>query len=232
MLLPPSDRVGRGQLTYQKTNDKQRVMTINTENSSVMVLKDNKYRPLLTACLLIVAGIFIAVLFGGRHFMPILFGLVFVAAGAAVIYFTKQVTIELDRASGRVRIRLQSLKKKEERDFAMTQIRKIVLRKTIQTAIVSSGASTRSAKTYYQFLLIFVTDQNEELPFDFGKVSAGITNLLFSPDDKKKQAAQQIADFIGAPLEVSLPSGPGIGFLRRRGDQATENAVTSALTSR
>jgi hypothetical protein len=197
-----------------------------------MVLKDNKYRPLLTAGLLIVGGILLAVLFGGRHFMPILFGLVFVGAGAAVIYFTKRVTIELDRAAAKVRIRLQSIKKKEEREFAMTQISKIVLRKMIQTAIVSSGASTRSAKTYYQFVLIFVTDQNEELPFDFGKVSAGITNLLFSPDDKKKQAAQQVADFIGAPLEVSLPAGPGIRFVGQRGNQTAENAVSAVLTSR
>jgi hypothetical protein len=173
-----------------------------------MVLKDNKYRRLFTAGLLVVSGIFIAVLFGGRHFMPILVGLVFFAGGGLMIYFTKRVTIELDRAAGTILVRLRSLKTKEERELGMTQIRKLVLRKMIQTQIVSSSSSSRSsAKTYYQFVLIFVTDQNEELPFDFGRVSAGITNLLISPDDKKKRAAQQVADFIGAPLEVSLPSG-------------------------
>lgn len=173
-----------------------------------MVLKDNKYRPLFIAALLVVSGILIAVLFGRRHFMPILVGLGFFVAGGLMIYFTKRVTIELDRATGKVLVRLQSVRKKEERELAMTQIRRLVLRKMIQTQIISSTSSSRSsAKTYYQFVLIFVTDQNEELPFDFGRVSAGITNLLTSPDDKKKRRAQQVADFIGAPLEVSLPSG-------------------------
>jgi hypothetical protein len=173
-----------------------------------MVLKDNKYRPVLAAGLLLVTGILMVVFFGRRHFMPILVGLTFVAAGGLVIYLTKRVTIELDRAAGKILVRLQSLRKKEERELAMTQIRKLVLRKIIQTAILTSPSSSRSsAKTYYQFVLIFVTDQNEELPFDFGRVSAGITNLLTSPDDKKKRRAQQVADFIGAPLEVSLPSG-------------------------
>ena len=44
-----------------------------------------------------------------------------------------------------------------------------------------------------------------ELPFDFGQVECGITNLILSPDEQKREDAAQIASFIGAPLEFSAP---------------------------
>jgi hypothetical protein len=173
-----------------------------------MVLHDGKYSRYLIAIGLLVAGVAIACLFGRQKFAAILVGVACVGAGGFLLYTTKRVTIELNRATGKINILLRSLKQKEERELGIAEVKKIVLRKFIQTSVSSDPSSTsgRSVKTYYQFMLVFVTNHNEELPFDFGRVSAGITNLIVSPDDKKRQAAEQIASFIGVPLDAALPS--------------------------
>jgi hypothetical protein len=69
---------------------------------------------------------------------------------------------------------------------------------------VAAPRGLATARNYYQFTLVLVVDQKGELPFDFGQVECGITNLILSPDDQKREDAAQIASFIGAPLEVSL----------------------------
>ena len=62
-----------------------------------------------------------------------------------------------------------------------------------------------------------MTDKNEELQFDFGKVSAGLMNLFRSPDETKRQDAEKIANFIGVPLEMGIPSAKEVLSAMRDG---------------
>jgi len=190
-----------------------------------MVLRDRKYTTFLSAGACVVGGLLIACLFSKHSILPILFGLAFMGAGAFVLFRTRSVTIELDRAAGNIHILFQGIKSKEERDLAMAQIQKLFLRKLTKTSTTrttdSRGHSSTSSKTYYQYILVFVTDKNEELPFDFGRVNAGLMNLFRSPDEKKRQDAEQIANFLGVPLEMGIPSAKEVlgairdGFIGR-----------------
>jgi hypothetical protein len=111
-------------------------------------------------------------------------------------------------------------KSKEERNLGMAQIQKVLLRKLIQTHTMrsSSGrgfASTSSTTTYHQFILVFVTDQNEEIPFDFGKVRVGLMNMLTSPEEKIRRNAQEVANFLNVPMDAATPSASDvIGAIR------------------
>jgi len=190
-----------------------------------MILRDGKITRFLQAAGIVAVGFFAAVILWRHGFVPILVGLAFVAAGAYIIFTTRRVTIVLDQTTGKINILVQSLKGREQRELQIRQIQKVVLRKLIQTSYVSNSSSgRRSPKTYYQFLLIFVTDRNEELSFDFGKVSAGLTNLIVSPDDRKRKEGEQIATFIGVPLETAMPSAGDVF-------SALKDCVTGGLGS-
>jgi hypothetical protein len=66
-------------------------------------------------------------------------------------------------------------------------------------------ASTSSTTTYHRFILVFVTNQNEEIPFDFGKIKIGLMNMLTSPEEKIRRKAQEVADFLSVPMDVAAP---------------------------
>jgi hypothetical protein len=184
-------------------------MKISVENNSKMVLEDNKLKRFATAILLFVGGLMIAVLFR-KNLLPLAVGLAFAAVGVFLFLSTKRVRIELDKSIGKITILLKGFKQAEERGMAFGDIQKIVLRKLIQTSLVSNQRGRGQSTTYYQFLLILVTNRNEELPFDFGKVNAGLASMIFSPDSRKQTEAQQIASFIGTPLEIALPSASAV----------------------
>ena len=189
-------------------------MTINTENPLKMVLKDNKRLAFVSAGGLVVVGLLIACLLVRHGVMPILFGLLFMGAGGFLLFRIQRVTIELDKTAGTIHLLFQGLKSKEERTLQMAQIQKLLLRKWIQTHRTTSysrqtGRST-STTTYHQFILVFVTDQNEEINFDFGKVRIGLMNMLTSPEEKKRRAAQQIATFLNVPLDAATPSASDV----------------------
>jgi hypothetical protein len=194
-------------------------MTINTENPSKMVLQDKKRSAYLGACGIIVMGLLIASLLIRHGVMPILFGLLFMGAGAFFLFLIKRVTIELDRASGSIHILLEGLKSKEERNLPMAQVQKLLLRKVIQTHTTHSNTRmgsdirrTSSTTTYHLFILVFVTSQNEEIPFQFGKVRIGLMSMLTTPETKIQENARAVANFLNVPLTVAEPPSAGQVF--------------------
>jgi len=198
-------------------------MTINTENPSRMVLQDKKYTTFLSACSVIVLGLVIACAFARHSVVPIFVGLAFMGAGAFILFRIRRVTIELDKTAGTIHILLQGLKSKEERDLGMAQMQKVLLRKVIETHTMRSTggsargfASTSSTTTYHRFILVFVTNQNEEIPFDFGKVKIGLMNMLTSPEEKIQRKAQEVANFLNVPMDVAAPPSASdvIGAIR------------------
>jgi hypothetical protein len=189
-------------------------MTINVESPSKMVLQDLKRGRFLVAGILLPAGLLIACLFGRHNIVPIIVGLAFMGAGAFFLFSTKRVTITLDNAAGKITVLLQGIKSKTERELRVAQIKKFVLRKFMETHATHTAAqrwernqrTKTTTTTYFQYVLVFVTDQNEELPFAFGRVPVGATDL----DGNKQQEAERVAAFIGVPLEVSLPADSSV----------------------
>jgi hypothetical protein len=179
-------------------------MTIQIENASKMVLRDDKHQRFVTAWLLVAGGLVLTFLVSRYIIVPMFAGLGLAAVGAFILLTTRRVTVVLDKTAGRIHVVFEGFKRKEERDLGMGQISKVVLRKLMQTSAVAAPRGLATARNYYQFTLVLVVDQKGELPFDFGQVECGITNLILSPDDQKREDAAQIASFIGAPLEVSL----------------------------
>ena len=186
-----------------------------------MVLRDKKLTTFLSAGGVIAMGLFITCLLARHGIVPILVGLAFMGAGAFILFRIRRVTIELDKSAGTIHILLKGLKAKEERNVGMAQIQKVLLRKLIQTHTMrsSSGrgfASTSSTTTYHRFILVFVTDRNEEIPFAFGKVKVGLMSMLTTPEEKIRRNAQAVAEFLNVPLtEAGPPSASQVlGALR------------------
>lgn len=177
-----------------------------------MVLQDNKQTAFIAACGITVMGFLIAALLFRHGVVPILFGLIFMGAGAFFLFRIQRVTIKLDRAVGSIHILLQGIKSKEERNLAMAQVQKLFLRKVVQTHTTRSNTRVggdikrmSSTTTYHLFILVFVTAQNEEIPFQFGKVRVGLMNAITSPEEKIQRNAQAVADFLNVPLTVANP---------------------------
>lgn len=177
-----------------------------------MVLQDKKQTAYLGACACVGIGLVIACAFARHSVVPIIVGLAFIGVGGLVLFKTKRVTIELDKSSSTIHILLQGLNSKTERNLGFGQIQKLFLRKVIQTHTMSQNQRiggdvrrTSSTTTYHQFILTFVTDQNEQIPFDFGRVRVGLMNMLTSPEEKIQRKAQEVANFLNVPLEQVNP---------------------------
>jgi hypothetical protein len=177
-----------------------------------MVLQDKKLTAYLGACGVTVMGLLIASLLIRHGIMPVLFGLLFMGAGAFFLFRIRRVTIELDRAAGSIHFRLEGLRSKEERNLAMVQVQKLLLRKVIQTHTTrtttrtgNNSSTSSSTTTYHQFILVFVTAQNEEIPFDFGRVRIGLMSVLTTAETKIQKNAQTVATFLNVPLTVAGP---------------------------
>lgn len=192
-----------------------------------MVLQDNKQTAYLVAGVAMVVGLLICVFFIRRNVVPVIVGLGFIGFGALILFKTKRVTIELDRATATMHILLQGLNSKEDRNLSLGQIQKLTLRTMIETHTMNTsapagaryqgGGNTRtSSTTYHRFILSFVTNENEEIPFEFGKVKVGLMNALTNPEEKIQRDAQQVASFLKVPLDTTTPSAPSgvLGALR------------------
>ena len=187
-----------------------------------MVLQDNKLTAYVAAGAAVVIGLVITSLFARHGVVPIIVGLAFIGAGAFMLFRIRKVTIELDKAAGTMHILLQGLKSKEERNLGLAQIKKLLLRKLIETQTTrtsapggSGFASRSSTTTYHRFVLVFVTDQNEEIMFDFGRVKVGLMNMLTHPEEKIRQGAQDVANFLNVQLDAATPSTADVlGALR------------------
>jgi hypothetical protein len=185
-------------------------MKIELDNNSKMILRDNNTGRFLSGLGLVSAGLGTACLFG-NDLLPSLLALALVVVGGYILHTTKRVHIELDMASARIKIRLRGFAQTEDREIAFCDVEKVVLSKLIKTSFAPpSIRGSGAARTYYQFRLVLMAGRNKELSFDFGRLNARLSNLIASPDNRKQDEAQQIADFIGAPLEVIVPSSGAV----------------------
>jgi hypothetical protein len=178
-------------------------MTIKIENPSKMVLKDDRHRRFILAYWLVIAGQLCTLVLSHYLVVPLFAGLGLIGLGLFILLTNRSVTIELDKDTGRVHLLREGARRTEELDLGLSQIHKVVLRQLMQSSTSSVTHGLATARNYYQFTLVFVTDQAAEFPIDFGTVGCGLTNLILPPDQRKREDAARIAQFIGAPLEVS-----------------------------
>lgn len=187
-------------------------MKISVE-SSRMVLKDHNYTGFLGGAVFFVIGlglVYMALTGAAQQqngwLLPVV-GAVFAIVGAYLVVTTKIVMIVIDKGMGKASVSLQGLMKRDSREIPLDSIKALTLTKSVRTTHSSKGGSSTS----YQYDLSFETDGGA-VPFDFGSVSAGITDMIVSPDEKKRKEAQQVADFIGVQLRFVGPPSIGEAF--------------------
>jgi hypothetical protein len=174
-------------------------MKIASEGSR-MVLKDNNISVFLMGLVFLIIGIGVIVALGPVSLLLVAFGAVFALAGLYMLWTTKIVTIALDKGSGNGSVSLRGIVRKESREFPLRKVRLVKLKKSIRRS--SKGG------TSYEYTISFVLEGGEELPFELGTVSAGLTDVLVSPDEKKKEQAKTVADFLGVPMKFE--DAPGL----------------------
>ena len=175
-------------------------MKITLENPSRMVLKDHNYQSFFFGFVFFCVGVAIAYFLRGESLLVVGVGAVFALAGFWVIASAKMVTVVLDKGSGTCTVKLLGLLGSGTRDVQLARVRKLNLKKFISTTNSSKGSSTT-----YEYVVSLAMDGGEEISFKLANVSASITDVLKSPDEKQKDAAKRIADFIGVPFEFIPP---------------------------
>ncbi len=177
-------------------------MKMTLESPSRMVLKDNNYTQFVMGFVFFLVGAGVAFLFMSEGLVPVAIGAVFALAGLYLIAITKIVTVTLDKGANKGTVSLRGIIGGGTRDFELAKVKKVVLRKT-----VSSTSSSKGSSSSYHYIVGLVMEGGEELPFELATVSANITDVLVSPDERQKEAAKRISDFLGLQLEwVPAPS--------------------------
>ena len=194
-------------------------MKINQEGPGRMVLKDYNITHFVGGVIVIILGIFVALYMGESELLIMGVGGLFALVGLYVILTTKIINITLDK-TGPCRFSMKKLIGGEATECNVSDIKELKLEKTF----TKSGG--KSKKTYHQYSIEFILKDGRGLRFDFGKVSAGITDVLRSPDTQKKAEAKQIADFLGVPLtEIGPPSAAEtLGMMKSTIEEQMEKA--------
>jgi hypothetical protein len=172
------------------------IMKIALESPSRMVLENHEYMTYFIGAFCIVIGVALA--FFLRNPLPIVFGMMFVLVGIFVLVSTKVLTVTLDKATGKGNITSRGIIGSESKDVDLGKVRKITLNRTV-------GRYSRGA-IIYGYFVNFVLDSGESVPFKMANYPTGIINQIISPEEKRKESAKQIADFIGVPMEFVAPS--------------------------
>jgi len=179
-------------------------MKITIENASVMKLRDNNFTGFIMGAVLFLVGAAILV-FLPKDILPMAVGAVFALLGLYLFFTTKIVNVVLDKGSGKFSLSLRGILGGGAREMELSRITGLILQKSISTSRSSKGNSS----TNYDYTLKFVTDSKEEIPLEFGRVSAGLTDMIVSPDEAKRRDAKKVADFLGVQIKEVWP--PSVG---------------------
>ena len=179
-------------------------MKLTLENPSRMVLKDHSYTNYAWGGGFFVLGAGLGILTLGVGNLVITgVAALFAVVGLGVVVSTKMLTVTLDKGTGKGTISLRGIIGGGSRDIELSNVRKLLLRKT---------TSSSKNGTIHTYNIGLVMDTNEELPFKLASKSAGLMDVINSPDEKEKKDAQQIADFLGVPMEFVSPPIPNINL--------------------
>ena len=176
-------------------------MKISLDSASRMVLKDHNFTSFFGGLISIGIGIAIAYVSGLSDLPVIAFSAVFSIVGIYLLVTTKIIAATLDKAAGKGTFSFQSLIKRESTEIEFADIKELVLQKFIKISSGSKGGTSTS----YEYMLTFALKSGGEIPLEFGKVTSGLMDALASPDEYKKKEAQQVADFVGAPMRFVGP---------------------------
>ncbi|MBU0527591.1 hypothetical protein KKE92_03865 [Candidatus Micrarchaeota archaeon] len=173
-------------------------MKITTEGSSLMALKDYNTSHFFGGFIFLAVGIVALLAFlPSGEILPIAFTGIFVLAGLGILASTKLVNITLNKGTSKARFSLWSIIKQEAREVSLQTITGI----TLEKEHISSRRSTRR-----QFIINFVLEGGEALPFEFGSLSGGM-DILTNPEEGIRNKAKEVAAFLNVPLkEIGPPS--------------------------
>ncbi len=172
-------------------------MKLTLENSLRMVLTDHNYMAYIIGAVLSIIGL-ACVIFLLSNIVVLILGLVLVFLGIRMLVSTKMVTITLDKSTGKGNITLQGFIGSGSRDMELSKIRKMTLSKVI-------ASSNRKTGERYKYIVNFVMDAGESPHFDLANVPGSIIDDIASPGKKEEKFVQQVADFLGVPMEFAGP---------------------------
>jgi hypothetical protein len=178
-------------------------MKVSQESTSLMTLKDYNATQFLAGLVFFAVGaaiIWFVVLAQPpeKQLLLLAFNAIFILAGLGLILWTKLVSISLDKGSGKARFSLWSIIKRESREVEIRLIKGITLVKELRRG--SKGSTRR------QFIINFVLEGGEEIPFEFGSLSGGM-DVLTNPEEGIRNKAKEVAAFLNVPLkEIGPPS--------------------------
>lgn len=173
-------------------------MKITQESSSRMVLKDWNLSSFFMGLIFVIIGGAVVFFLPKKDILPLAIGAVFGLAGLYMLATTKIIEIILDKGNGKCTFKIQRLIGSETKAWTLEEIRELRLSKILKRSRKSSR---------YQHTLVFISKTGEELPFEFGSVSAGIFDVLRDPSEKIRTDARQVSEFLGVSLtEVGPPS--------------------------
>ncbi len=184
-------------------------MKITLESPSKMVLKDHNYGAYFLGAVFIILGVYSAFSLSSN---PIAGGFFIVLglAGIWMIASNKMLTVILDKDSDEGSVALLGLIGGKTNAFFLSRIRKL----TLSEAMLSGNSR------YLDYTVNFVMDSGEEVPFKLAYEPVNIVAVSRSPEgritststtstEQEKKSAQQIADFLGVPMEFIWVPSPG-----------------------
>ena len=177
-------------------------MKISIENPSRMVLLDHNYTAYVAGAGLFIVGGYFGVSYLSTNMLAAGAGALFALIGIAIVATSKMLTITLDKTTGKGTIELKGIIGSGSRDLELGKIKKLTLNKII-------SSQTRNRGTHSEYFVNFVLDTGESLPFKLANVSAGMTGMIMSPDEKETRFVKQVADFLGVPMEFVAPPSMG-----------------------
>ncbi len=168
-------------------------MNILLENPSKMILQDGNQFTFFGNILFLAGGIAIFIIFAfmGSYSLGIVFGAILCIIGLYSLLSTKTTRVVLDKANNSGSFSLKSFLKDDKNEMIIKDIKKLELTRERRD-------SYKNAR--YVWSLKFILKNGEEQIIEFGSVTVGALEILTIPDQRFKDDAAKVSNFLGVPL--------------------------------
>lgn len=178
-----------------------------TQEGNRMVLKDFNISIFLGALVIVLAGIYLLIVYGPNNVLLLVFCGLFIFLGAFKLATTKIITVSLDKA-GKCTFSSFGLIGREFVECQSGQIKGIRLEKQMK---ISHHTSRRhhSTTSSYVYSIVFSLDTGKEPSFEFDTVTTAAINIQPSREQEIIKRAESVASFLGVPLKGTSTPAPG-----------------------
>ena len=192
-------------------------MKIISQSADELVLKEGGASGITIGVIFLIAGLVVGYFLHSSNSIAIWIALALVVIGLVVICFSSSITVDANRASGKLFYQKKRLLGGQDSTYAIADILRIETRKQwrIDNTPPSQNQSVSMPREVLVWQSVIVFKDGRELPLDHQKNSSNTSVgpvVLMGGQGAEVAIAAHVANFLNVPFQEISPPNIGMGI--------------------